>query len=155
MYSWIDLILGMEIVSKIDTSNNATIHTFKLIISKLERFLRKEYFKWNNQVGKGGRSWGWGQLARKLRVFFLTFYFVVGYSQLTMLWCLRWTVKGLTGYILTGGWIYTYPSFAKLTSHPSCQFHSSGFLIPSTTLLGESVGTICFFSHQQISSHRH
>ena len=152
MYSWIDLILGMEIVSKIDTSNNATIHTFKLIISKLERFLRKEYFKWNNQVGKGGRSWGWGQLVRKLRVFFFNFLFCSGVQLINNVVMLKVDSKGTQTYIYTP--IHPLPN-SPLIQAASSMLYSSGFLIPSTTLLGESVGTICFFSHQQILSHRH
>jgi len=105
-------------------------------------------------AGAGGEdSW-----LESSRVFFLTFYFVVGYSRLTMLWCFRWTAKGLSH-------IYKYTpiqSSLKLASHPAATWHRAEFhiiqlrfLIPSITLLGESVGTICLFSHQHISSHRH
>ena len=38
--------------------------------------------------------------------FFLTFYFVLGYSQLTVLWSFRWTVKWLSH---TYTWIHSSP----------------------------------------------
>ena len=68
-------------------------------------------------AGAGGEdSW-----LESSRVFFLTFYFVVGYSRLTMLWCFRWTAKGLSHI-----YKYTpYPILPQTRLASSCHMTSS------------------------------
>ena len=46
--------------------------------------------------------------------FFKTVYFVLGYNHLTMLWLFQLNSKGTQPYM------YMYPFFSKLPSHPHC-----------------------------------
>ena len=54
------------------------------------------------------------QGSSNVTVFYLTFYFVLGNSQLTMLWQFQVGNKGTQPYI------YMYPFSPKLPSHPGC-----------------------------------
>ena len=55
-----------------------------------------------------------------LVTFFLTFYFILEYSLLTMLWWFQVGSKGTQPYI------YMYPFSSKLPSHPACHIILSG-----------------------------
>ena len=57
-------------------------------------------------------SGGWGDVRSFGSLFFFTFYFILGYSQLTMLWQFQVNSEGTQPYL--------YPFSPKLPSHPGC-----------------------------------